>query len=575
MKKIFVCLTILCAMSNQLVNAIPMNQEPTSNPKNSGSISGRITIQGKPAAGIELALRTIHDDTPGSVIGNFKTDKEGRYQFSGLKSRYYWLEIGSEEYVNANGIDKDMEDEKAGRRILVRDGETVTEANLEIALGGTISGRILDVDGKPIVDEQVIISIPRAYEDDLEPMFYTNTKTDKNGLYMLKGIPQGRYAISVGENIARITGEVKDSFGVGPDGRVWKSRYFEETFYPGVADKNKALLLEVALGKEIKNINFKSIGRARTAYSVSGQVIDAKTGSPVKNCELWNGYKVKHGYRSTGKMDKTDENGVFKLDGLLPGEFYVSAYLIDEADSYSEVVHYKITDSDVSELKIHIYPGLNMRGRVVIEGEPNPSAIAKLNQLKLRTRSIKRGADQATSQKEVAIESDGSFKVGGLVPEKINISLALSKVDLAFSIVRIENPNGQPVQENKADELESVFNSHILTVDKDLTDVQIVLRYKNVGTLKGKVNIIGGKLPANMRLRAVVFANTEKGSRSTSRQVDANGNFSIDNLEPGEYKVQLGDGMKRFTEPKAVKVTANGEMEVSIDLDLRTLNKNQ
>jgi hypothetical protein len=575
MKKIFFCLTILCALLNLAVDANSMNQEPTGNQKRLGSISGRITIQGKPAAAIELALRPIKDDFLEPIIGKCKTDADGRYKFPDLKSSYYWLQINSEEYVNANGIDKDMEDEKAGRRILVSNGETVTDAHLELALGGMISGRIVDADGKPVVDEMVLTSVPRDYEDDLEPMLFSKAKTDKNGFYTVKGIPPGRYAVSMGENIAKITGEVKDRFGFGADGRVWKNRYFEETFYPGVADKNKAVLLEVALGKELKNINFKSVGRAKTAYSVSGQVIDAKTGNPVKNCELWTGFKEKDRFRSRGMEEKTDENGFFKIDGLLPGEFYVSAYLVDEADSYSEVVTYKITDSDIAELKIHIYPGLTMRGRVVIEGETNPLAIAKLSKLKLVTKSSRRDLRQATSRKEVSVESDGSFRMGGLTPDKLSISLGISEVFLDFSIVRIENPNGLPVQKPTPDDVESAFNSYLLTLDKDLTDVQIVLRYKNVATIKGKVNIIGGKLPANLRLMASFYTHSEKGSMSGSRHVDADGNFSMSNLEPGEYKVQLGEGRNRYGEAKTVKVTADRDIEVSFDLDLRTLNKNQ
>jgi hypothetical protein len=47
----------------------------------------------------------------------------------------------------------------------------------------------------------------------------------------------------------------------------------------------------------------------------------------------------------------------------------------------------------------------------------------------------------------------------------------------------------------------------------------------------------------------------------------------MDDLEPGEYGVQLGDGMNLFAEAKTVKVMANSETAVSFDLDLRTIRK--
>jgi protocatechuate 3,4-dioxygenase beta subunit len=566
-------LLLIIILSNAFVNANPESPGQQNNEKKSGSISGRITILGKPAANFELTLQPIHDDIPDPIIAKFKTDKDGRYQIDNIKSSYYWLQVITEVHVNAKGIDADMEDERAGRRILVADGETVVNADLDLALGGMISGRIVDVDGKPVAHERVFINIPRAY-GDLETSFLDDAKTDSNGLYKLIGIPPGRYAISIGMNIAEITGEVKDIFGGRPDGRVWSNRYFEETFYPGVTDRNKAVLLEIALGKELKNINFKSIGRAKTAYSVSGRVIDAKTGSPVRNCELWTGYYMQSGgYHSVGKMDEADENGYFKIDGLLPGKFYVSAYLVEEGDSYSEVVKYEIQDADVSGLEVHIYPGLTISGRVTLEGEPNPHAMAKLSQLKLSAMSAGKGVEQAASLKEVAVGRDGSFKIGGLVPDKLKISLGSPSDYLSFSIVRIENPNGQLAQKPRYGEIDSILNPYILPLDKHLTDLRVVLRYKNVATLRGHVNIIGGKLPANLRLMARITSTLENGGMGGWRHVDANGNFYMDDLEPGEYGVQLGDGMNLFAEAKTVKVMANSETAVSFDLDLRTIRK--
>jgi hypothetical protein len=130
-----------------------------------------------------------------------------------------------------------------------------------------------------------------------------------------------------------------------------------------------------------------------------------------------------------------------------------------------------------------------------------------------------------------------------------------------------------PVQKEDADQLASVFNPYLITIDKDLTDVRIILRYKNVATLKGRVIITGGNLPANLRLMALIYATSEKGGVSGWRHVDANGNFSMTNLEPGEYKVQLGDGSNRFGDARVVKVTGDGDAVVSLELDLKTLNK--
>jgi hypothetical protein len=164
MKQLSFFVAILCLLATVYANTNDGKQGQQNNEKQSGSISGRITIQGKPAAGVELELRPIiDDDISDPITGRFKTDNDGRYQFADLKSSYYWLKVITDEYVNAKGTDIDMGYAKAGRRILVTDGETIIDANIDLTLGGTISGRIVDVDGKPIANEAVFIKVPHKY----------------------------------------------------------------------------------------------------------------------------------------------------------------------------------------------------------------------------------------------------------------------------------------------------------------------------------------------------------------------------------------------------------------------------
>jgi protocatechuate 3,4-dioxygenase beta subunit len=584
MKQISFFLAVLCLLPVVYASASAGKPGTQNNEKQSGTISGRITIEGKPAANMELELRSIvRGDVSDSITGRVKTDQDGRYKFTGLKSSYYRLQVITEEYVNINGIDGDMEDARAGRIILVTSREVVTDANVDLILAGTVSGRIVDVDGKPIANEAVFMRVPHeraSYEDEDDEQklqYIKHSKTDGNGVYKFRGLQPGRYVISVGVNVAAATEKPRNSSfhidGSGPDGRVEGRQYFEETFYPGVTDKNKAVFIETDLGKEVKDIDFKTVGRAMKAYSASGQVIDRKTGKPVQNCDLWVGYKYEGGSKATGKRDKTDANGRFKIDGLLAGKFFVCVYLEDDADYYSEIVPYEIKNADVSGLKVHLNPGLTIRGKVIIEGEPNPFATAKLSQIMFEVMPSRYDEGETSFEKDFAVNRDGSFKMVGLVPEKLNISLI--GADGAFSIVKIENPNGRPVQEPKSGEGEagSFFNPFVLTLDKDLTDVRIVVRYKNVSTLKGHVNVIGGKLPANLHLRVSCFSKSERNSAGSYMSVDADGNFASSYLEPGEYQVQLVINGKYYREPKTVQVGTNSEIEVSIDLDLSTLKK--
>jgi len=53
--------------------------------------------------------------------------------------------------------------------------------------------------------------------------------------------------------------------------------------------------------------------------------------------------------------------------------------------------------------------------------------------------------------------------------------------------------------------------------------------------------------------------------------LDANGDFTLEGLEPGEYEIQIGDSHRRLTESKKVRVEKNGQASVSFVLDANHL----
>ena len=91
--------------------------------------------------------------------------------------------------------------------------------------------------------------------------------------------------------------------------------------------------------------------------------------------------------------------------------------------------------------------------------------------------------------------------------------------------------------------------------------VRIVLLYKN-GSIRGRVTISRGTLDSDTPLHAGISHRHEKGSWSTSTQVDVNGNFLMDGLEPGEYTVG------GISETKTVIVNKDSETKISFVIDL-------
>jgi hypothetical protein len=123
-----------------------LSQAETSTKQGSGAITARITIQGKPAAGLAIALRPSRYHIVDEAIANTETDESGLYRFTGLGASTYWLQILDPRYVRTDGVSSF---DGTGRDVSVEDNESVVGADLELIPGGVVSGHVADREGKP------------------------------------------------------------------------------------------------------------------------------------------------------------------------------------------------------------------------------------------------------------------------------------------------------------------------------------------------------------------------------------------------------------------------------------------
>jgi hypothetical protein len=100
-----------------------------------------------------------------------------------------------------------------------------------------------------------------------------------------------------------------------------------------------------------------------------------------------------------------------------------------------------------------------------------------------------------------------------------------------------------------------------------LTGVRAVLRYHN-GRIRIHVDVENGKLPHGLRLMAGI----DRDGEGTLTELDSNGDFTMEGLSAGEYRVEIGDGVRQFTRQKVVKVLHNGEAPVSFTVDASKIN---
>src|SRR4029079_5036618 len=236
--------------------------------------------------------------------------------------------------------------------------------------GGVITGKILDAEGKPAIQQQVRIlraEPPQTRPNQPTPqVFPVGTQaTDDRGVYRFFGLSAGRYKVAVGRGDNSFTSFNDTSRTV-----------YKEIYYPDSSDVATAGIIEVGEGTETTNIDI-TLGKTIETFTAFGRVVEGE--KPVAGIRF-SLQRITGENRSEflNTIVKSNYKGDFRVDGLIPGKYGV--YLYSEANSElrGENVTFEIVNSDVSDVTIRLVKGGSISGQVVLEPE-NKRGFAKLS----------------------------------------------------------------------------------------------------------------------------------------------------------------------------------------------------
>ena len=157
--------------------------------------------------------------------------------------------------------------------------------------GGRITGRVVAADnGRPIKRARAYVSAPELAEG-------RGTLTDDSGVFDLTELPGGRYTLTVSK-----TGFVSLSYG-----------------------QRRPLLagtpLQLGDGQQVGGIEI----RLPRGSVIAGHVLD-ETGDPMPGATVRvMNYRYAQGERQLVPAGQTDDQGAYRVWGLNPGEYYISA----------------------------------------------------------------------------------------------------------------------------------------------------------------------------------------------------------------------------------------------------------
>jgi hypothetical protein len=559
-----VVLVTVSAASVTIFSPNTLAQE--SKKESTGSVSGKVTMGDKPVPRA-VVLLTLSDRAFGpdrTPPARATTDEEGRYRLTGVPAGNYTLAPSTPQFVVAT----ETSFGQPGKTVTLGEGEEVAGLDFSLTRGAVIAGRVTDADGRPVIEQRLnMIRVDergqRLPGSSFNPFGFS---TDDRGAYRVYGLLPGRYKVSVGD--APDSGMVRIGFG----GNV-----YARTFHPDVIEESKAVVIDVTAGGEAADVDIK-LGRASKTYVATGRIVDADSGKPLANLMYGHGALMAQQTSMGGfgwTNNRSNDNGEFRIEGLGPGRFAAFVVATEQTDFYSDPAIFEVSESDVSGLEIKVRRGASISGLAVIEGANDADALARGPRLELRAFVQAEGVS-APILAPILINPDGSFRVTGLRPGKVRISLGGYPPPKGFALLRVEREGA--VQRDGVE----------VGAGETVSGVRVFIGY-GTGVVRGEVVIQGGTLTPDMRLRVTARRLDSNGPVTAGNVPDARGRFSLEGLVPGEYELTVSlmivtpfapgappppaRGLPRTLAKQNVTVTNGTETQVTLVADLGAKDK--
>ena len=511
------------------------------------TVSGKVTIKGKPAPGVVVGLRLSQ---PTQFDSTFKatTDQDGKYRITEVPGGSYQVAPVAPAFVISDT------NKAWGQSLIITEGDNVEGIDFDLIKGGVITGKVMDTDGHPIVEEGVNLlsaDYPRSRSTFHVPGAF---QTDDRGIYRMFGIPPGRYKVSVGdESVYRGVGRGRHSLPI--------------TFYPDTGEAAKAAVVEIGEGTEATKIDI-TLSHPREGFAVSGRVVDGETDKPVPNVAIYLEKTMIIDANTTsgtggGTDVRSNADGAFRLEKLTVGKYSISIQPPPESDLRAERVAFDVIDQDVTGLLIKTTTGASLAGTVVLEGSRGASSLG-VQAPSWISAHLRNESGSFNSSQSVQIKPDGSFRIGGLLAGTVSFSVGSwgpTGNAKAITISRIERDG---VVQPRGIEVKT--GEHV-------SGIRIFAAYSS-GSIRGVVKVENGALPPSAHLvvglSKVGDANENMGGGTA---VDARGRFLIEGLAAGTYELTVSAYVPEWrqrprTSKQLVTVTEGAATDVTLTIDL-------
>lgn len=473
-----------------------------------GQIQGTVVdaVTHQPVRKAAVSLRPMSPSTARVVrVGGLSpgepgviTDASGSFAFGSLPAGKYQISVRQQNYPESlmREVHKTVE---------VSSDDATQNVTIELMPGAAISGRIGDEDGDPMTG--CIVQVHSANSSRSAGAMRPPAMRD-DGTYRLSGIAAGKYIVSAQCSEAVFQPR---PLSAGPDPPPMQA--YPMQYYSGASDAKSAQVIDVAAGAEKSGVDFQmhpapvthihgtfaggsADGRRRGDLHVELVPVDAKNPSVF------------------GGGAEVNDDGTFDIHQVFPGSYYLVASTPQNPRTDGAFLEGGVMRVDVSDRPLNVslalHPAMDLSGKVEIAGDAHSVTPAQIH-LQIDPL-IQYGGGTVDSQ----VAEDGSFTFKSVLPGEWRIRMFAPGAFLQSARMGGDDVTNQPLNlmSGVAAALEIVASTNTAT--------------------------IAGTAPAGK----LIFAQAEEdepGQVQKVAPVDGNGNFKIDGLAPGKYRLVVAD----------------------------------
>jgi Carboxypeptidase regulatory-like domain len=489
----------------------------------------------EPVRKAQVTLEASGDKHDSALVAT--TDEAGRFRFAAVEPGEYDLTAEKAGFLDGSYGAKTIDE--AGSLLRVSGGERMQDLVLLLFPGASISGQVLDADGDPVSDDQVILWTREKRRGGMRPSHADQTASNHRGEYRFDGLPPGTYYVAASNAGSR--GYAARRVPVDSSGNVTKL-YDLTTFYPGALSLAEAQGVTVESGQEQSGIDIRI--RRGPVLSVKGRI--AAISDPAGRYTL--SARVDDGAGWASEQAKILPNGDFVFPALPPGKHRLT--LSHQGPNGLQMIgraEVELTDQDVMGVVIAPFKPAQVRVRVLMEGEedrPLTTGSVFLNQGE--------DPDDRRDQLMQYQPQDGAFTINNIPPGKYQVWFNNAPDGYLKSVQsgdRVLDADAVEVGEGAAIDLLMTFS-------------------KNVASLSGDVELPADQPKAPVEVLALPEEPGElaKPRNRSSGRADQSLHFSVDKIRPGKYRAFAVEDIDYdlWSNPDFVRLMAGNGVEVEL-----------